>query len=119
MVYLRWFCRYFNRRFICFFLKSLEKVTALQVHYSWLLFLLPLAGAFISYLYKDFGKNAHKGNNLVIEQAIGGEEKIPLRLIPLTLIGTLATHLFGGSLWSRRNCCTNGWCYCRFCRANH
>ncbi len=80
-----------------FFLKSLEKVTALQVHYSWLLFLLPLAGAFISYLYKDFGKNAHKGNNLVIEQAIGGEEKIPLRLIPLALIGTLATHLFGGS----------------------
>lgn len=80
-----------------FFLKSLEKVTALQFHYSWLLFLLPFGGAFISYLYKKFGKNALKGNNLIIQQATGGTENVPLRLIPLTLIGTLATHLFGGS----------------------
>ncbi|MGQ7899280.1 chloride channel protein, partial [Enterococcus faecium] len=39
-----------------------------------------------------------RGNNLVIDQGNGGEEKIPLRLIPLTLFGTITTHLFGGSV---------------------
>ncbi len=34
----------------------------------------------------------------MIEQGNGGEEDIPLRLIPLTLFGTITTHLFGGSL---------------------
>ena len=34
----------------------------------------------------------------MIEQGNGGEEDIPLRLIPLTLFGTITTHLFGGSV---------------------
>ena len=75
-----------------FFLKSLEWVTLKQNTYNWLLFLLPIGGADISFLYKKIGKNAIRGNNLVIEQANGQNEGIPL-----TLIGTLATHLFGGS----------------------
>ena len=32
----------------------------------------------------------------MIEQGNGGEEDIPL--IPLTLFGTITTHLFGGSV---------------------
>lgn len=80
-----------------FFLLTLDMATAERLAHPWLLFGLPFAGAFISYLYFKFGKNAGRGNNLVIEQANGGSETIPKRLIPLTLIGTLATHLFGGS----------------------
>lgn len=80
-----------------FFLKSLEWVTLKQNTYSWLLFLLPIGGAVISFLYKKIGKNAIRGNNLVIEQANGENEEIPLILVPLTLTGTLVTHLFGGS----------------------
>jgi H+/Cl- antiporter ClcA len=80
-----------------FFLVSLDFVTIKQTDYRWLLFLLPFGGAFISFLYKRFGNNAIKGNNLIIEQANGEEENIPLRLVPLTLFGTLVTHLFGGS----------------------
>lgn len=34
----------------------------------------------------------------MIDQGNGGEEKIPLRLIPLTLFGTITTHLFGDLL---------------------
>lgn len=80
-----------------FFLLTLDIATAERLSHPWLLFGLPFAGALISYLYFKFGKNAGRGNNLVIEQANGGSETIPKRLIPLTLIGTLATHLFGGS----------------------
>ena len=43
------------------------------------------------------GKNAGKGNNLILEQLHEGKETIPFRMAPLVLIGTLVTHLFGGS----------------------
>ncbi|WP_429950948.1 voltage-gated chloride channel family protein [Enterococcus sp. AZ101] len=81
-----------------FFLKSLDAVTRIRLEHSWLLFLLPISGAVFAFLYKKYGKNAIRGNNLVIEQANGEQENIPLRLIPLTLFGTITTHLFGGSV---------------------
>ncbi|WP_420022130.1 voltage-gated chloride channel family protein [Candidatus Enterococcus huntleyi] len=81
-----------------FFLTSLTWVTDLRLAQPWLLYLLPVSGAVFAALYTYYGKNAHRGNNLVIEQGNGGTEKIPLRLIPLTLFGTLTTHLFGGSV---------------------
>ena len=51
-----------------------------------------------AYLYAYHGGLSSRGNNLVIDQGNGGEEKIPLRLIPLTLFGTITTHLFGDLL---------------------
>ncbi|GAB6989225.1 voltage-gated chloride channel family protein [Paenibacillus pini] len=80
------------------FLTSLEWVTDERLSHPWLLYLLPVGGALISYLYLKLGKNSAKGNNLILEQIHeGGNETIPLRMAPLVLIGTLATHLFGGS----------------------
>lgn len=81
-----------------FFLRSLNFLTQLRMTYPLFLLGLPLVGFLFSYLYTHYGKNAQRGNNLVIEQANGEQEKIPLRLIPLTLFGTLATHLCGGSV---------------------
>ncbi|MEC0256298.1 voltage-gated chloride channel family protein [Paenibacillus lautus] len=80
-----------------FFLYSLDDVTSLRMENPWLLFFLPLGGAVVSYLYYKFGKSSTKGNNLILEQIHGGTESIPLRMAPLVLIGTLITHLFGGS----------------------
>ena len=83
-----------------FFLISLTYVTNARMTQPWLLYLLPLGGAAISWLYWKFGGNAIRGNNLVIQEANGTKkevEVIPKRLIPLTLFGTLVTHLFGGS----------------------
>lgn len=81
-----------------FFLTSLEVVTKLRVENSWLLIGLPFSGALFAFLYKQYGATAIKGNNLVLEQANGGEEEIPLLMLPLTLFGTITTHLFGGSV---------------------
>lgn len=80
-----------------FFLYSLDYVTNLRTGNPWLLFLLPLGGVVVSFLYDKLGKTSAKGNNLILEQIHGGTEPIPLRMAPLVLFGTLITHLLGGS----------------------
>lgn len=51
-----------------FFLKSLTYVTDVRLANPWLLFILPISGVVFTYFYTRFGKNASRGNNLVIEQ---------------------------------------------------
>ncbi|KUP21129.1 voltage-gated chloride channel family protein [Paenibacillus sp. DMB5] len=80
-----------------FFLKSLDYVTGVRMANPWLLFLLPLGGALVSYLYSKYGGSSSKGNNLILEQIQTDSEAVPLRMAPLVLFGTLVTHLFGGS----------------------
>lgn len=80
------------------FLISLDYVTDVRILNPWTLFLLPLGGALVSYLYYKYGQNSSKGNNLIIEQIQQNpNEVIPLRMAPLVLFGTLVTHLLGGS----------------------
>ncbi|MCY6355560.1 voltage-gated chloride channel family protein [Clostridium sp. ZS2-4] len=82
------------------FLISLSKVTSFREIHPNIIFLLPLGGALVSFIYMKWGKNSSKGNNLIIEQVEHGtkkEESVPSRLAPLTLFGTIVTHLFGGS----------------------
>ncbi|WP_433743656.1 voltage-gated chloride channel family protein [Paenibacillus amylolyticus] len=80
-----------------FFLHILDGVTQLRMEHTWLLFLLPVGGALVSFMYARYGKNSAKGNNLIIEEINKGNETIPLRMAPLVLFGTVITHLFGGS----------------------
>lgn len=79
------------------FLTGLDFVTDQRMSYPWLLFLLPMGGALVSYLYLKIGKDSSKGNNLILENIQNGGAPIPLRMAPLVLFGTLVTHLFGGS----------------------
>ncbi|WP_435921023.1 voltage-gated chloride channel family protein [Paenibacillus sp. DYY-L-2] len=79
------------------FLTGLDFVTDQRMTYPWLLFLLPLGGALVSYLYMKIGKDSSKGNNLILENIQNGGAPIPLRMAPLVLFGTWVTHLFGGS----------------------
>ncbi|SET33661.1 voltage-gated chloride channel family protein [Paenibacillus sp. NFR01] len=79
------------------FLTSLNYVTDQRIAHPWLLYLLPLGGALVSFIYMKYGKNSAKGNNLILEQIHAGSEPIPLRMAPLVLFGTVVTHLFGGS----------------------
>ncbi|ASA21435.1 voltage-gated chloride channel family protein [Paenibacillus donghaensis] len=79
------------------FLESLDYVTSARLSQPWLLYLLPLGGALVSYLYMKVGESSSRGNNLILEQIQEGKETIPLRMAPLVLFGTLITHLFGGS----------------------
>ncbi|MCE5222487.1 MAG: voltage-gated chloride channel family protein [Clostridium sp.] len=80
-----------------FFLKSLEIATTLRNNNPWLLFILPIGGAFVSFLYSKYGKTSSKGNNLIIDKINNSSGHIPLRMAPLVFLGTFITHLFGGS----------------------
>ena len=61
------------------------------------LFLLPVGGIAIGYLYQYLGNNSRKGNDLIIEHIHHGQGEIPLRMGPIVFISTFITHLFGGS----------------------
>lgn len=68
-----------------------------DAHLALLLPFLALAGLAIVFCYKKWGKNTGRGMSLVFDVGHGREEGISLRLVPLIMGGTWATHLFGGS----------------------
>lgn len=80
-----------------FFLWSLDALTRVRFSNPWLLWLLPLSGLAVGWLYHRHGKSSAAGNNLLIDEIHQPGAGVPLRMAPLVLIGTLATHLFGGS----------------------
>ncbi|GAB4553429.1 MAG: hypothetical protein OHK0023_22540 [Anaerolineae bacterium] len=79
------------------FLSSLDWATHTRLTNPSLLFLLPLAGFIAGWIYHRFAGIAAQGNNLVIEAVHSNQSRIPLRMAPLVLLGTVITHLFGGS----------------------
>ncbi len=80
-----------------FFLVSLEWVTQYRENHNWIIWLLPVGGLCIGLLYHFYGGSVVKGNNLLLEEYENPQKTIPLKMAPLVLIGTLITHLFGGS----------------------
>ncbi|HEY4147354.1 MAG TPA: voltage-gated chloride channel family protein [Chitinophagaceae bacterium] len=82
---------------VALFLWLLDKVTSLRYENGWLLFLLPLAGVLIWWLYHYLGRNSDKGNNLVMDEIHEPGGGVPFRMTPLVLVTTVITHLFGGS----------------------
>ncbi len=66
-------------------------------HFQWLIIFLPLIGVLIVYTYQKFGKNSAKGMSLIFAVGFEEENVIPKRLIPLVMVSTWLTHLFGGS----------------------
>jgi H+/Cl- antiporter ClcA len=79
------------------FLWSLDLVTRTRMAHVNLIFLLPLAGLVIGWVYSRYGRNVAGGNNVILDELHDGEGRVPLRMAPFVLAGTLVTHLFGGS----------------------
>ena len=78
------------------FYKALQYVTNLRTTYSFTLYLLPLAGIIIIFLYRLAHETNNTGTNLVIS-AIQSNVEVPVKVAPLIIISTLLTHLCGGS----------------------
>ncbi|MBJ8325980.1 chloride channel protein [Streptococcus pacificus] len=71
-----------------------------EIRTEYPLFFIPflgLAGLVILYLYQHYGGRANGGMGLVFRVGHGKEQSIPKRLIPLIILTTWLTHLFGGS----------------------
>lgn len=58
---------------------------------------LPIAGLFIEWLYTRFGGKSRQGMSLIFDAGHGETDDVPLRLIPIVIVSTWLTHLFGGS----------------------
>jgi H+/Cl- antiporter ClcA len=82
---------------VALFLWLLEKATQLRWANPWLLFSLPVAGLLIVLMYRAIDRSAEAGNDLVIDEIHEPGGGVPGRMAPLVLIGTIITHLFGGS----------------------
>lgn len=80
-----------------FFLWSLEVMTRTRFEHPWLLYLLPVAGMGVAWSYQRHGGISEGGNNLILDRIHDPGGGIPRRMGVLVLLGTLVTHLFGGS----------------------
>ena len=79
------------------FLLLLDRATGVRVDHPWLVFTLPVAGLAIGRMYERHGMAVLAGNNLVIDTLHEDRAAIPARMAPMVLLGTVLTHLFGGS----------------------
>ncbi|MDY3267004.1 MAG: voltage-gated chloride channel family protein [Phocaeicola sp.] len=78
-------------------LSSLNWATDFRENHLWIIGLLPLAGLVIGLMYHYLAGTAAKGNNFLIEEIRSSHNIIPFKMAPLVYIGTVLTHLFGGS----------------------
>ncbi|HZZ72378.1 MAG TPA: voltage-gated chloride channel family protein [Pirellulales bacterium] len=79
------------------FLWLLEEVTEIRWAHPALLFGLPVAGLCIGLLYHLWGRSVEAGNNLIMDEIHEPGGGVPARMAPFVLLGTIVTHLFGGS----------------------
>lgn len=63
--------------------------------YPWLLWLLPVGGLFIAGIY-HMARMENENTNAIIDSIHFGDN-VPLLLVPCIYLGTVVTHLFGGS----------------------
>jgi len=82
---------------VALFLWSLDQITELFWAFPLLLFALPLFGILSAWCYRLAGASADQGNALIIQEAREPKGDVPLRMAPLVFLGTLLTHLGGGS----------------------
>ena len=75
---------------------SVDKASEAFAAHSWLIYLLLPAGLAIIGLYTLCRVKPHVGTNDIIS-SIRTSEKVPVLLVPLVFVGTVLTHLTGGS----------------------
>ena len=78
------------------FLASLNIATDYREHHAWIYAMLPVVGVATAWVYKNHGLAAKRGNNLVIDSALG-TRLIHMRMAVLTFVCSTLTHLTGGS----------------------
>ena len=79
------------------FLFLLQSATNFRTSHEVVVYSLPLAGAVIGLVYQRFGRSIAAGSNLIIDTIHDGGPRLPLRMAPMVLVGTVLTHFFGGS----------------------
>ncbi len=79
------------------FLWLLERATAFREGHEAIVYALPIAGLAIGWLYERYGGSVRSGSNLIVDTIHDDGPELPLRMAPMVMIGTVLTHVFGGS----------------------
>ncbi len=79
------------------FLFGLYWATATRESTPWLLWLLPLGGLAIGWMYDRFGRDVERGTKLLLDRIHGAGPPVPWTMAPMITLATIGTHLFGGS----------------------
>jgi H+/Cl- antiporter ClcA len=80
------------------FLYLLDVATNARLKYEWIVFLLPVAGLILGFIFWKWGQTILGGNALILRTIReDASAPIPRRMTPMVLLGSVATHLFGGS----------------------
>lgn len=80
------------------FLISLDLVTGFREQHIWIIALLPVGGLLTGLLYHYCGKDVEAGNNQLIDTIHNPQKaRISFKMAPFVYIGTIITHLLGGS----------------------
>ena len=74
----------------------LHFVTDVRAENTWLVWLLPVGGVLIMWIYRFFGLKGNRGTNEIID-AILTNHGVSRRITPAIFLSTAVTHLFGGS----------------------
>lgn len=75
---------------------SIDYVSEMREHNSFLLYLLPIGGVIITAMYAVFGKKGKIDTNRVIA-SVRKNKEVPLVMVPLIFVSTVITHMLGGS----------------------
>lgn len=75
---------------------AIKKAAGLFGTYGWLLYLLPVSGCLIVWLYRTFHEEGNRGTNMVLD-SISSDASITPATGPLIFISTVLTHMTGGS----------------------
>lgn len=74
----------------------LDYVTEIRANHNVLIYFLPVAGLIVAGIYYIFRSKGNLDTNRVIKASVDGSA-VPVVIVPLIFIGTIITHLFGGS----------------------
>lgn len=76
---------------------SVEKATIFRETNLWLIYFLPIAGIVIVAIYHLFGLGDKIGTNDILNAVRKKKKGVPVLLAPAIFMGTVITHMFGGS----------------------
>lgn len=79
------------------FAYALSYVTDLRLENGWLIYLLPVAGLLIVFLYEKLGSEVSRGTNTVIA-CINSDDKMHFIMTPLIFVSSIISHMFGASV---------------------
>lgn len=80
------------------FLGSLNWATTTRINNEWLIFLLPVTGGLVGFIYYKWGNPITGGTSLVLDAIHVPGAEVPARMAPMIWSGSVASHLVGASV---------------------